>query len=93
MKSGYLIRGCISRIRAVDLEKELIREPVGCRTGIENVFAMDWFRSPGDMQNSLVLVSGSGEEGGRLWVVKVLRLGRICDREGNEGQAHPFFSM
>lgn len=52
----------------VDLENGFIKEPIRYGRRLHNVFATESFGSSGEKMNRLVLVSGGGEDGCRIWV-------------------------
>lgn len=77
MKSRYMMRGYVSRMMEVELEKVFSRVPVTYGRRLQTVFATHIFDSAVDKKNSLVLVCSGGKRSVSLWVVDVLLLSRI----------------
>lgn len=93
LKSGYVIAGYIQTLRDFDSEKRFISVPVKYGRRLWRVFATDNFGSSGEKWNTFVIFSDGGEEGGRIWVAKLLPLFRLSLSWSNESHKYAFCNL
>lgn len=72
LRSLYMIEGYFPKGMDDDFETGLIRESVGGGRKLHRVFMTDRFGCWCDTRNSFALAPGSKEEGGFIWLLRVL---------------------